>query len=609
MARGRIRFATIAVFGASAFVAVAVGVTLAMSGTAGLRSTQALLAEQAEGLLDHLEQRIERVLAPVREQSVWIATEFAEGRVDLERREVLDAFMLGAVGALPQVAALGVVDTGGRVRRWIREERRALSEDWSPRRAIMDWVERGRVLSGPGWLPPLWASSEMAAALVYETPLRRAGGRYLGMLGQVVPVAKLSAELAVFGAEHGVTAFILHGEDRVLAHPALASGPGGLPRPNPLPFIAEIGDPVLEALRGGELRMPVALRALERSQGWTAVVRDTRYLYVVRDAAGTGATPWKLGIYHSAEHSEEQAQMRRILISLAAGLALLAAAVAAAAAMGRWLSRPIEAFARAARLARAGRLEHVPELPGSPIREFDDASRSFNEMIAGLRERSLIRETLGRFVPEEVARSLLAAGGQIEPVEAKATVLIADIEDFTRITDSLGPRGVVEFLNAYFEVVDEIVRRYRGVITQFQGDAVLAVFNLPIPDPEHGANALRAAIELARAADERAFAGVRVRNRAGLATGRVVAGAVGSADRTSYTVHGNAVNLAARIEALNKDYGTRILVAEKTAERCPGFGLVRVARAAIRGYEKSVAVYTVSDAQAPGSAPASSPPR
>jgi class 3 adenylate cyclase len=598
MAQGPVRFATIAVFGLGAFVAVAVGATLAVSGTAGLRSTQALLAQRAEDLLDQLEQRVESELAPVREQSTWIAGAFAEGRVDLERLETLDAFMLGAVGAIPQVAAMGVVDTAGRVRRWTREERRASTADWSARKPIVEWVERGRASRSPGWLPPVWAQSEMAAALVYGTPLSRGGSRYLGMLGQVVPVAKLSTFLAVFGAEHGVTAFILHGEDRVLAHPALASGPGGLPRANPLPMIGELGDPVLEALRGPGLREPLALRALRRSQAAVAVVGDTRYLYVVRDVAGTGAESWKLGVYHRAEHSGEQAEMRRLLLSLAAGLAVLALAVLAAALTGRWLSRPIEGFARAARTVREGKLDLVPALPGSPIREFDDASRSFNQMVEGLRERTLIRETLGRFVPEEVARELLAGRGQLEPAEAKATVLVVDIEDFTRITDSLGSRGVVELLNAYFEVADDIVRRHRGVITQFQGDAVLAVFNLPVAEPDHAANALRAALELVHAADTRDFAGIRVRNRAGLYTGRVLAGAVGSAGRTSYTVHGNAVNLASRIEALNKDYGTRILLAQKTAERCPGFDLVKIADAEIRGYGEVVPLYAPRGANA-----------
>ncbi|MCX7960601.1 MAG: adenylate/guanylate cyclase domain-containing protein [Burkholderiales bacterium] len=593
MLRRRLRFATIAVSGAGALVAAAVGATLAVSGGAGLRSAQTLLAEQAETLLDRLEERIEQSLAPVREQSAWIAAAFAEGRLDLERRDLLDAFMRGAVGALPQVSTVSLADVRGRLRRWSREEP-ARGEDRRAGPETLEWLERGRALAAPGWLPPLWATSEMAAALAYETPLRGPGGRYLGVLGQVVPVARLSAELAAFGAEHRVTAFVLFGEDRVLAHPALAGASGARPRVGPLPSIAEVGDPVLDAWERAALAAPLALRALRRSQGATAVVRGTRYLYVVRDVPGTGVTPWKLGVYQTARESPEQAEIRRLLLALAAGLAVLVAAVAAAAFTGRWLARPVEEFARAARTVRAGKLDAVPKLPRSVIREFDEASRSFNEMVEGLRERTLIRETLGRLVPEEVARRMLAAGGRIEPVEAKATVLLADIEDFTQLTETLGPRGVVAFLNAYFEVADDIVRRHRGVITQFQGDAVLAVFNLPIADPDHGANALRAALELIRAADERDFAGVRVRNRAGLATGRVVAGAVGSAGRTSYTVHGNAVNLAARIEALNKDYGTRILLAEKTAERCSGFALVKVADARIRGYGEVVPLYSVA---------------
>lgn len=216
-----------------------------------------------------------------------------------------------------------------------------------------------------------------------------------------------------------------------------------------------------------------------------------------------------------------------------------------------------------------------------------------DQMVEGLREHDVLRGTLGRLLPEELARRLLAEGGRLEPAEAKATVLLCDIEEFTQLTDSLGPQRVVEFLNAYFGVAGEIVERHHGVITQFQGDAVLAVFNLPLADADHGANALRASIELVRAADEREFAGVRVRNRVGVSTGRVVAGAVGSSGRLSYTVHGTAVNLASRIEALNKEHGTRILLAEKTAERCPGFDLVKVADAEIRGYGEKVPLYTL----------------
>ena len=105
-------------------------------------------------------------------------------------------------------------------------------------------------------------------------------------------------------------------------------------------------------------------------------------------------------------------------------------------------------------------------------------------MVQGLRERNVIRETLGQFVPEQVAREILAGGGRLDPVEAKAAVLVCDIENFAALTDSLGAHRTIEFLNAYFEVIVASVERYQGVVTQFQGDAILAVFNVPIAAPD-----------------------------------------------------------------------------------------------------------------------------
>jgi class 3 adenylate cyclase len=592
----RIRFATIAVFGLGAFVAASTGITLYLSGASDLHATQAMLAQNTEDLLDSLERRIDAELEPVRSQSAWIASAFSGGRLDFRRRDQLDAFMSGLVGAMHEGGALVVIDPAGRAERWTRDQPGTLREDWSGRRSIMDWLERGKTQRDSSWRPPLWAQTRQAAALIYQTPLWR-DGRFIGMLGQSVPVARLSGEMAAFSTEHALTAFILYGDDFVLAHPLLTAAPSGAARDNPLPSVLEVGDPVLARLQARGA-VPISMRALTRSRAAGVKIGDDRYLYVYRQIPGTGATPWNLGVYINADRGEQGLEMRRLALSFGAGLAVLALAVVAAALAGRRLSGPVEAFARAAAAVREDRLDEVPVLPGSRIVEFDEASRSFNRMVEGLRERGMIRETLGRLLPEEVARRLLAGGGRLEPAEAKATVLICDIEGFTLLTDSLGPQGVVGFLNAYFAVAGEIVERHHGVITQFQGDAVLAVFNVPLADPDHGANALRAAIELVRAADERDFAGARVRNRVGISTGQVVAGAVGSRGRLSYTVHGNAVNLASRIEALNKEYGTRILLSDKTAERCPGFDLIKVVDAGIRGYGEKVPLYTLRSAAA-----------
>ena len=120
-----------------------------------------------------------------------------------------------------------------------------------------------------------------------------------------------------------------------------------------------------------------------------------------------------------------------------------------------------------------------------------------------------------------------------------------------------------------------ILERYRGVVTQFQGDAILATFNVPVPDVDGPCRQCpaRGDRDAVRGEAPRTFAGQRVANRVGINTGRVVAGAVGAKGRLSYTVHGDAVNLAARLEALNKELGTRILVSEATAAQVEGFDL------------------------------------
>jgi len=590
MPRRRVAFATIAVTGLGLFVALSVGVTLVMSGATNVRTTRELVAQRAEALLDALERRLQARLQPVDEQANWIVRSVADGHIDLANNAQLDAFMNGALGTTPQVASIGIVDPTGLIRRWRRDAVAAMVEDWSDRKSIIDWLTAGRAQVRPAWRPPLWTSSERVAVLVHDAPLRH-DGRFVGMLAQVVPLERLSEELAEFSIETGVTPFVLYGPDRVLAHPLLARDELDEARTDPLPLLRQVGDPVLERIRSPDEVSPFGLRKLSRSRAVAARVGDARHVTITRDMDQRGPQAWSFGVHFDPEQGGPS-EMRRVMWSLFAGLGVLVVAVVAAGFVGRRLSRPVEAFAQAAKTVQDGRLEDVPTLPGSAIVEFDDASESFNAMVASLRRGRITRRTLGRFVSKEVARELMKGGGTLEPSEAEATVLLCDLEGFTSLTQSLGPTGTVEFLNAYFEDMVAILERHHGVITQFQGDAILAVFNVPIADPAHAENAVRAAIEMVDAAQARSYAGVRAGNRVGLCTGQVVAGAVGSRGRMTYTVHGNAVNMAARLETMNKDYGTRVLMSAYTAELCTGIALRKVADASVRGYEAPIALFT-----------------
>jgi class 3 adenylate cyclase len=124
--------------------------------------------------------------------------------------------------------------------------------------------------------------------------------------------------------------------------------------------------------------------------------------------------------------------------------------------------------------------------------ETGQLASGFNRMVRGLRERALIRQTFGRYIPERVASTILSSGGDLEPRSATATILYADIEGFTSVAEQMSPQQVVEMLNEYFSAAVGVIERNNGVVTQFQGDAMLATFNLPVEDEFHAESAIRA---------------------------------------------------------------------------------------------------------------------
>lgn len=259
--------------------------------------------------------------------------------------------------------------------------------------------------------------------------------------------------------------------------------------------------------------------------------------------------------------------------------------------LARGMSRSLDGLLEAMRRVDAGDLE--ARSPVVSDDEFGLLTERFNRMLAGLRERERLRRTFGRFVPESVASALATDEGAIAPQEREATVLFTDIERFTEIAASLSPGKVVEMLNAYFERVAGIIHRHGGVITQFQGDAVLASFNLPALDPAHARHALDAALEIrATLSTERFADGLRLVTRVGVSSGSVVGGTVGGGGRLGYTVHGDTVNLAARLEGLNKTFGSGVLLSARTAELLDGAVPLRArGEVTVRGFDAPLPVF------------------
>ena len=211
-------------------------------------------------------------------------------------------------------------------------------------------------------------------------------------------------------------------------------------------------------------------------------------------------------------------------------------------------------------------------------------------------------QDLARFVPAEVASLTKTSDEGVhlgfgEPREA--TILFLDIEGFTTLSERLEPQHLVRTLNLFYAAVAEPLTRHDGVIVQFQGDAVLATFNAPRLNPDHAANAVRAALEIQALLKTRTFGdGLLLHARIGINTGVVIHGLIGTPDRLGYTVIGDEVNVASRLEALNKDYESSIIVSGETRNRAgpEAFAFTLLDEVMVRGRTTSTRIYKVGEA-------------
>ncbi|MCY4450576.1 MAG: hypothetical protein OXC01_01365 [Immundisolibacterales bacterium] len=590
--RRRISVTSVAVFGLGALVAIAAGAVLWLGLGSAAESTRRLIHERSDTVLDSLEQELGSRLEPITEQARWIAALVEDGKLDLADPAGLDAFMFGALAATPQVAGIGFFRPDGTGRVWYRDARVAISEDRSQDPNLRQWMQAGTQATTTAWRDPIWIDTLGKAAVLHDSPLRR-GGRFVGMLGQVVLTEELSRDLTGNVAPNTVP-FVLHRDRDVLAHPQLVHwSPLGTGESRPLAVIDEVGDPVLAALGTNATREG---RWLIRSApgidvSWV-VLDDVWHLVLQRRMPRYGE--WTVGVHVNVEANEDRT-VQHMVQAAAAGVAVLVVAVVLAVLVGRRISRPVRAIAAAARVVEGNRLDEVRRLRPSWIREMDDANRSFNRMVEGLRERQLIRRTLGRYVPERVASELLSAGGRIEPTEVRATVLFCDLVGFTSLTETLGPTGIVAVLNEWFSRMTEVLERRGGTVIQFQGDALLATFNVPVADPDHARQAVRAALDMLAATRRLTAGGRELECRIGVGTGTVVAAAVGASGRLSYTVYGDAVNLAARLESLNRDHGTSNLLCGETAADAEDLPVEPVGTTTVRGQSVPTRLFTVRE--------------
>ena len=237
-------------------------------------------------------------------------------------------------------------------------------------------------------------------------------------------------------------------------------------------------------------------------------------------------------------------------------------------------------------------------LPVTSDDELGHAINGFNRMTEGLSEREYLRDVFGKYVSETVASALIDGqqrSGRMADTLSEATLMFTDIEGFTTLSERLPPAEVASLLNAYLGILVPVIQRHGGVVNNFIGDGLFASFNLPLRLENHAAAALAAALEIQKTLAEKLEGpSATLRTRIGINTGPVIGVSIGTDNRMSYTLLGDAVNIASRIEQLNKQFESTILASESTIRAAgPGFACTPLGEASVRGHAGDVVVYRV----------------
>jgi adenylate cyclase len=409
-----------------------------------------------------------------------------------------------------------------------------------------DWFREGARAEDPAWYFVNTHPDLKRGAIAFAGPID-VYGRRQGVLAVMIELNRLSRFLSGLEVGRAGGAFILNGDGSIVAGPD--------PKADEVTPADFSSHPLLPLARD----LGYVLQASAPSESKQVRLERAGFRYAV-DLAPLGFRDWYVAV--AIPESEFLGSVEAATMRLGAGLALfvLVAALASTIGASRVIARPLQAIA--ADLARVetfdlAALSHRP----SRLKELDALSASLMRMATGL-------SAFGKYLPRDLVRTLIGegiepmAGGDTRPL----TVMFADVAGFTGLSERLG-EAVVPLVSRFLEVAAHAVEQNGGTVDKFIGDAVMAFWGAPRPDAEHALHACRAALACVRAVAEAGLTDDRgdvLRVRVGIHSGPAVVGNVGSDVRLNYTALGDTVNLASRLEGINKVFGTTIIIGEAT---------------------------------------------
>ena len=267
-------------------------------------------------------------------------------------------------------------------------------------------------------------------------------------------------------------------------------------------------------------------------------------------------------------------------------LLVFALSLLAVLVLARSITNPLVNLAHVVRRIEAGDYSRVVRVTSRD--EIGELATSVNSMARGLAEKEKVRELLGKVVSHQIAEQLLNNPVELGGEERIVTILFSDIRGFTSFCEGLPPQQVLQELNKMLSLISNIIEANAGVVDKYNGDAVMALFGAPIQNANDASNAMAASLQIIAAM---ATLGTALRACVGVNTGLVVAGNLGSSNRLNYSVIGDTVNLAARLEGLTRLYNVSNIVSEASMQSAPDYLYRELDKVCVAGKSQPVRIF------------------
>jgi adenylate cyclase len=452
--------------------------------------------------------------------------------------------------------------------------------------AEQSWFKTGIKADDPEWFKVIEHPIGQRASIAYAGPIDVYQERQ-GVLAIIIEYTRIARFLSQLEVGRTGAAFIFDGNGELVAAPDKDADE-------------------LRAAQGEQKLLPLAQLALAnagdagRKDAWRSRLTAGGAAY---EAALTPLPfpGWSLAtVIPEAEFlGPVETTLRRLIAGLAVGAVL--AALASAALARSVIAAPLSRVVGEIRHVETFALELVRRHP-SRLKEIASLSGAIAEMASGL-------SAFRKFIPADLVRALLRQGVEAKPGGAiqELSVMFIDVAGFTGLSERMGDR-IVPILSRYLDLASEVIVAQGGTIDKFIGDAVMAFWGAPQPQEDHALRCCRAAVACRRAIEESGLTddlGAPLQIRIGINSGRMLVGNIGSELRLNYTVIGDAVNVASRLEGVNKTYGTDVLIGEETERLARGAIVTReVDSIAVYGRERELAIYElVGLVEQPGESP------